>query len=1749
MKDTKSLIVALLLLSLLLSGCGLSAAAPAAEARQQSVVSAQAPAEAVSLVPLVSSVAQSKAERVSGAPFWAKFEGDKVEGSGEVVDGVYRFTAAKTDGEAWHVKLESNYPTVAGRDYRITYRFRSDVAGKVKFGDFQEYTIQKGDNSVTGILTAAGGTSYLDLQLGMLPPFTIDFSEIEVEEYADEVEYENALPAPINFEKERTVFEKHDQGYAPIPTRSSEDVNLYYFSVPWDPGVWKSRLYIKTGMTPEKGVHYRVTADIESDQDMPFEVLFNSDEEEKGYGALYGLNLSAGEKKTCEAVISGRGDGGELVLQFSLGEAPEDANIKVSNVNVEKVIDQYKSVLPAGFALDKVISTGRTLYHSVPKSYTGLPLDFSYTGVDSVFEGHDDDYVVSLKESASSATLQIEKAPAADRGVWKVRLYAATGLVLEPGTTYRIHYDLRAAGNQAEYEACFDGSSENAYGALYGRSLTAGGTDSVDYTITPDRSAGPLTLRLQLGKTDSTAGNTFTLSNLRVETLTSEATDLGGISYGTGANVWEAHDNGVEQTVSASGSEASLSLSAGQDGSGGVWSSRLYIDTGVVPEAGENYRVTATLTSDKEMDFEICYNNGGAEKGYDALYGQHLAAGAAAQISKDFFVAQDAETRNLILQLQLGNSPAPNSIRVSDIKVCKLSYETTPVENGSYEPVTLGTLTASEAHDEGYQQTLQDLSLTISAVPTADNGIWCSKLFAGTGTALTAGEKYKVTANLTSVKAMPFEICFNNGSWEKGYGALYGQSIGANETKDYVCELEVPAGTDTDQLVLQFMLGKTPANNTFTVNSVSVERFVSQSTQVIDVPAGYQELSLSGLSAREEHDNGYTQSLSGMALTVSAIPKPDTGVWCSKLFLNTGTALTAGEKYKVTANVKSDKAMPFEICYNNGGAEKGYGALYGQSLAAGTAGNYSCEFEVAAEASTENLVLQLMLGKSPAGNTVAVNSVSVEKWNAAQESYEAVTIAGLSASEAHDEGFVQSVSGSSLQITDVPKYDNGVWCSKLFVDTGTAPAAGGKYKVTANVSSAMAMPFEICCNNGSAEKGYGALYGQSIAAGGSGSYSCEFEVPAEASANNLILQFQLGKTPEGNTFTVNSVKLEKWVEAHQKTVTTEASMETVPISALSFTEAHDQGYELTLSGSALTVTQIPVLDNGVWQSKLFLDTDTALELGRKYKVTANLTSDEAMPFEICYNSGSTEKGYGALYGQSIAAGETKDYVGEFEVAADGNTGKLVLQFMLGKSPAPNAFTVNSVSLSALKTEEVTVVEGENLMTASLCAWAPINFWAHEDYAAELSGTDSSATLNIKQAPADGREPWKVKLFAETGFSLSAGKSYRISADVAADPGVDYEICCNDGAVEKGVGAKYGLHADGRAKTVSFEASPENDASLILQFSLGNAASGTRVTISNVKVEELTYGKGKSVLPDFRYDSVGYLSPAADGGYLVSLDQHKSSADFHIHQAPSERHPWNVKLNVKTGFTPKANTGYRVSFDIDAERDQNLFEVFYDGSKEAAYGALYRQRLGDSRQTVSYIIMPGGSFGELSIQIRLGQTDGTEGNSYTISNVKIDEVAFSTTSAPETKEACLLRTEAGYSSQLEKTRDRASVRIDKTPAAGLEAWKTKLFVNTGVTLKAGQKYRVSMDVKSIIPAPFEICFNNGNVEKGLGAMFGLMSTPAGLPIEYVTYPKQDTQLVIQLSLGNCPAPNSIILNSLKVEKAGTINLVSDTIYTF
>ena len=1850
-------------------------------------------------------------ERIVNSMFRAKFEGTEVEGTGEVVDDVYRFTASKTDGESWHVKLECNYPTVAGRDYFVTYNFRSDTAGKVKFGDFQEFPIQKGDNSITGVMIASGGTSYLDLQLGMLSPFTIDFTSIEVKEFEDEARYENALPKPINFERESLVYEKHDEGYSTVLVRRDDTVNVNYLSAPMDSGVWKSRLYVRTGLIPELGARYRVTADIMCNEDMPFEVLFNNGDEEKGYGALYEQSVNANEVKKIEAVVTGKGYGDELVLQMSIGEAPDGSKVIFGNVNVEKILDNYTSVLSENFKLDDTYWTGNYIEEMIPVDFNELPLDLSYTAVDTIYERHDDGYVTDLKENKSDAVFRISQAPdnADDRGVWKAKLYAATGVNLKAGQTYLVKYDLTPAGDQAEYEVCFDGDSENAYGALYGRSLKAGKTDHVEQLITPDSEGGPLTLRFQLGKTDSSAGNTYTLSNLSVEAVEqkfinvlpadfSYETSAGKVSYVSvlpddfsylaGVNVTEEHDDGYTQSVSSSDDSAQLKIEEAPENADdrGVWKSRLMINTGVTPEKDTKYAVSFDITGEKNQgEYEICFD-GKEEKSFGALYGQTLTAGETQSV-RHTFVA-DSDESPIIIRFQLGKTDdaSGNTITVNNLKVAAVtvSEETESVlpddfaypevsqtepDEGGYVPVTLPDLTYTEAHDTGFVQSVEGSSLNITKV----HNTWESKLFVDTNTTLEAGYKYRITAKITSDKAVsPFEIDYNKGDEEKGFGALYEQSIGAGETKQFVFE----TGSDISEgnLIIQLQAGCSPAPNTITVSDVKIEKYIPGHTETTVIPAAYKDAGTS-LSASDTCDGDYDQSLSGTALTINAV-SADPGVWKSRLFVDTGTALDAGEKYKVTVNVSSTLAIDsYELCLNRGtgsDGEKEYGAFYGESIGE----NGSKDFEQEFIAGSDKLVLMFQLGNSPAGNTFAVNSVKLEKWVPEHEeetevegAYENVEISGLSAWEAHDTGFDQSAEGTSLKINKV----HNLWESKLFVNTNTKLEAGKEYKVTANVTSKAGFEFEVDYNNGGTEKAFEAEYGQSIGENETKDITHEFKTPDDLSAQDLILQFMMGYSPV-NTFTVNSVVLEVKQDGEEPAET---------VDPKSFGYWANDDYKVSLSGDGSSASIIfdtaPESPADVWKTKLFARTGASLEAGKTYRISADVKGTSAAEYEICYSDSTEggEKGFGAKYG--LTASETGETV-TYEVTPD-HTDILTIQFSVGKFTAGNTVTVSNI-----KVEECREEDGENIMTDPLTAWAPVHqwmdagytgdltnddssaslnlktvssdpadwkvklfvetgaelskdrkyrisyklkadksakynvfyndgaeekavgefydlttgnttvshivtpsddavlniqimlgnspaannitvsdvqveevieenpktpvtVWTHEDYKASLTNTSSSASLAITKVPSSGREAWKIKLFAETGAKLEAGKTYRVSADVQSASQIDYEICYNNVEVEKELGAQYGLTASASKQTVTYNITPEKDAELIIQFGLGNASGKNTFTISNVKVEEAKITSSENCIPGFRYDSVGYLSKASDSDYITSLEQNSSSAVFRIKEAPEDRNTWEAKVVARTGFTPEDGKGYRVSVDISSDNPQNKFEVFYDGDEELAYGALYEQYLPAGDQTFSYIIMPGDSKGELVLQLRFGETNSTEGNTYTISNIRIEEVTFLHKKEPEIKGVSELVTQDGYDATLDKTPDKDMVRLIRTPKEGREAWKNKLFVNTGVTLKEGEKYRISMLVKSIIPAPFEVCLNNKDIEKGLGGIFGLMSKPYGEYVEYAAYIKEDTQLVVQLSLGNCVAPNTIILSDVKVEKAGEINLISDKIYYF
>ena len=1586
MKHAKLMVAVVLLFALLLSSCG-QAAPQAAETVRRTVKEAPAPA-AAGRVELLSAYHEAPAAGTFALPlsapgqvtpttvehntmFRAKFEGNAVSGRGEVVDGVYRFAAEKTDGEAWHVKLECNYPTVAGRDYRVTYRFRSDVAGKVKFGDFQEFDIHEGENSVTGVLIATSGTSYLDLQLGMLPAFTIDFTEIEIEEYADEVDYENALTVPVNFEKESLVWEKHDQGYAPVLTRSRDEVTVDYLATSWDNGVWKSRLYIKTGMIPESGVHYRVTADVSCDQDLPFEVLLNNGEEEKGYGALYGQSAAAGKTTTCESVITGSGEGDELILQFSLGDAPEGSAVKIGNLHVEKIKDHYSSVLPPLFALDTSVETGKMLYGAIPTSFKNLPLSFSYSGTDTVYCWGADGYVVALDESASSATLKISQAPESGREGWKAKLCAATGVTPAAGETYKVSFDVSATGDQAKFEVTFDGNKEKDYGAIYdGLSLTAGGTKSVEYTFTPVASYGPLTVQLQLGQTDTTAGNNITLSNLSICPVKSgemKEVELTDFAYpeSTESSV-EKHsfdleaNSGAEAELTGDGSSATATVTKPGDD----WHVKLYAKPGLELEAGTSYTITMDVAG--AADCTACYKNTatGAEDGFGT---EPISGGTVTH------TVTPTTSGELEILLKIGNVPAGTAVKVSNIHIKKAGGGFSPVELSgfSYPTVTGGTTAPNsfelEANSGAAAEMTGDGSSATATVTTPRDD-WNVKFYAKPGVELQAGTQYRISMNVSGAGGCT--ACYKNTATgaEDGFGT---EAIGGGTVTHTV----TPKENGTLEIMLK--IGNVPAGTAVTVSNIAVEENQTTAGSVLPDAVVYPgSFSLEANSGAEAKMSGSGNSATATVTT----PRDD---WNVKFYAKPGVELQAGKTYRISMNVTG--ASGCTACYKNlaTGAEDGFGT---ETIGEGTVTH------TVTPAESGTLEIMLKIGNVPADT--------------------AVTMSGVQVDEIKTEFKNVTPSGFAYPVTTAAEVEKGSF--DLETNNGTAASLGG-------------------------------------------------------------------------------------------------------------------------NGSNATATVTTPGDD--WHVKLYAKPGVALEAGTQYKISMNVSG--AAGCTACYKRvGGEETDFGT---ELISDGTVSHTV------TPETNGTLEILLKIGNVAAGTVVKVSDIRIEKYTSDGGDDVTPEDFAYPEVVAGGvekkSFDLEANSGAEAALTGDGSSATATVTKSGDD----WHIKFYAKPGVELEAGKSYQVTMQVKNGKGAAVSFKNTTTGAEDGFGTE-SISSDDQ--TLTHTIAPTENGTMEILLKIGNLPAGTAVTVSDIKLEAAETTEGESLIPSFSYDSVGYVSRAADDGYVTLLEQGSSSATLHILQAPaSDRNFWNVKFNVRTGFTPEKNKGYRVSYDLTAAKSQSAFEVFYDGNTESAYGAQYAQSLSSGKNSFAYIIYPGESKGELVLQLRCGKTDGTDGNTYTFSNLKIEECAFRYTQTPEVKKVTTLDTQNGYIEKLDVTRDKATVRIEKTPATGREAWKSKLFVETGVTLRPEQKYRVSMDVKSIIPAPFEVCFNNGGVEKGLGAIFGLISTPAGQHVEYVTYAKEATQLVIQLSLGNCSPPNSIILSNVKVEKAGAINLVSDTIYTF
>lgn len=264
-------------------------------------------------------------------------------GTIDVVKGNLQVNVTKNDKEAWHVKLEKDLPTTQGVDYKVTYNFVSNVEGIIKTNDWsKEVPVTVGNNSCSYEFTAGEGEqTYLCLELGMLEgPFALDFTSIEVQSSVGEDVYTDVTPQGFAFDAEGVVYSGFDNNSTGSHSTTATTATLDITRGSDENGCWQSKLYIKPGMDLEAGKKYKISLDVESTNGHNFEICFNNGDAEKGIGALYGLSLDAGQKKTFDITVKHDTAKDNLVILLQLGElrTPQGADtITVSNLKIEEV--------------------------------------------------------------------------------------------------------------------------------------------------------------------------------------------------------------------------------------------------------------------------------------------------------------------------------------------------------------------------------------------------------------------------------------------------------------------------------------------------------------------------------------------------------------------------------------------------------------------------------------------------------------------------------------------------------------------------------------------------------------------------------------------------------------------------------------------------------------------------------------------------------------------------------------------------------------------------------------------------------------------------------------------------------------------------------------------------------------------------------------------------------------------------------------------------------------------------------------------------------------------------------------------------------------------------------------------------------------------------------------------------------------------------------------------------------------------
>lgn len=1443
--------------------------------------------------------------------------------------------------------------------------------------------------------------------------------------------------------------------------------------------VWKIKLLAATGLKPEAGKTYHFRVDVDSNAKQSFELCYNEGDTEKGYGVEYSQRLT-GQSQTLDYMIripKDKKNPGELIIQFSLGKLKTGDKVTISNIFIEEVSASYRSVLSDDFSFtDENTSVAEIdpIIHSVSSDNLSPGVNWLSTSFASKKDDEHHGNVSVLATSDGEAMLDIVDLDSKPES-WLSKLYIQTGLTPEKGKSYRVSFDIRGETWETDWEVNFGKGGDNKdYGAIYSGDLPVilPVKSRVTYTISSLDDNGELWITLCLGK----SLNTYWVSDVMIEELETVTTgdDCANVVYPlTSAEESSFEARGGHGSVTGNGS--SVTMTCQESDPDKKYEKGLFVNDICRLEAGKSYLVSFSIkTNGQSFSYKAFYNKdehfGG---GHEGVFGERGGLPASANPETVTQVVSPENSGNLFMFLQFEDANEGTEVTVSGIQVQEIKSVKTTDPNMAGLTYPSNTNPEEDSGSFGVRDQLGGVTGDGNSVTMTcqdDNDKWKKGLIVKDICNLDAGKRYLVSFDIkTDNQSFTYHISYNKDTnFDQGNEGAFGKQrdLTASANLNTVTKVITPANDGMLLMFLEFTGADTGTK--VTVSNIQVKEIKTFDFELGSSIAGVSYTTPSSGNAPPSPTNvfirGYADpplgtrgSLSGngssyVTMTCADYTDGETG---RGLFVQDICPIKAGKSYQVSFDITSNADVDkYNVRFfsdsdkSEWDDEHAFRSEMGWKLSANQTENIKCTVTPDKDG---DLFMRFDLGRVPQGKTVTVSNIAVHESELRIVSVKRINSFGSVWEEhAGDKGYTAELDRRSGRAVYTVTKPDGVtaegYYAKLFIRTGVFydPKKPCCVKFDITAENELKEFCVISQNVFPEDADIRGTWGLSIGAGETKTITTRTVTPGMG-MGELILQIELGKLEgEENTFTISNVRVEE-----------------VRINREYRTELVCRGNSASLN---VYDTPVPAMLEA-WKVKMFVDTGLYACEGETYRVTFDTWAMRDFDYEVCYNRDDNEASYGALYDLHAAGNKETAVEHVFTASRDG---KLILQLALGKISTSNVASVRNLRIERVSYS----YSHKSALPAEPVYRTPsaVSYWAHEDYTTDFTGSDNSITANIKSAPAKGAEPWKIKLFLDTGVMLQAGRYYKVTANVKAKVSQDYEVCYNNGGIEMGYDSLGGLRlVSGETQTIeriiSVPAGKTDLNNLTLQFNLGKTTVPNAVTVSGVKVEEASLSYVNMMAKDFAYTAGRTVNLWTNPDYTAKLEGAGSSAALHVTGVPSTgAEVWKVKLLVNTGAVLSAGKTYLVHADLLASKAQNYEVCFNNEETEKGFDALYNQTLLAGRTTVieKKISVPDSmtDAGELILQFSVG---GAAANDITVSNVSVQELNFGTGSGNSASDTVINlynapKTAAGT---LDITREKLTYKMTKISSAA----KDNAITIAGADLRSGDLYTVAFTARA------------------------------------------------------------------------------------